>query len=158
MLDGVMAVSGNMHQDIVSDRISPSREDYLEAIFWLAREQGTARSRDIAARLSVTRPSVTTALRQLGSDGFVDYTPYSAVTLTGKGLRIAQSVVRRHAVLEDFLRRILGIEAAKADSLACVIEHSIDEETIEHFEAFMTFADSRKPDLSAWMSRWQSQP
>ena len=45
--------------------LSASLEDYLEAIFNLARKTDVARSRDIAEKLDVSKSSVTGALRLL---------------------------------------------------------------------------------------------
>jgi DtxR family Mn-dependent transcriptional regulator len=50
-----------------NDKLSNSLEDYLETIYPVVREQGSARSRDIASRLQVTPASVTEALRDLGA-------------------------------------------------------------------------------------------
>lgn len=144
-----------MNRESTPTGVSPSQEDYLEAIFWLTRENRVARSRDISQRLRVTKPSVTTALRQLGIDGLIHYSPYSFVTLTDAGAKIARSVVRRHAVLQDFLHRVIGLDATESDALACIIEHSISNKTLEHFEAFMAFADSDRPDLAKWMNQWK---
>lgn len=146
-----------MNREPTPTGVSPSQEDYLEAIFWLTRENRVARSRDISQRLRVTKPSVTTALRQLGTDGLIHYTPYSFVTLTDAGAKIARSVVRRHAVLQDFLHRVIGLEATEADALACILEHSISNKTLDHFEAFMSFADSDGPDLAKWMNQWKEK-
>lgn len=146
-----------MNREPTPTGVSPSQEDYLEAIFWLTRENRVARSRDISHRLQVTKPSVTSALRQLGTDGLIHYSPYSFVTLTDAGAKIARSVVRRHAVLQDFLHRVMGLDEAESDALACIIEHSISNKTLDHFEAFMSFADSDSPDLAEWMEQWKAK-
>ncbi|HON46229.1 MAG TPA: DtxR family transcriptional regulator, partial [Kiritimatiellia bacterium] len=43
----------------MTEALSVSIEDYLEAIFHLVRENTVARSKDIAERLKVNRSSVT---------------------------------------------------------------------------------------------------
>lgn len=137
--------------------LSASQEDYLEAIHCLERTYGAARSRDIAARLSVTRASVTGALRQLQQDGLVHYGPYSRVSLTGTGAAIAENVIRRHAVLRDFLFRVLGLSAGSADRFACAIEHAIDDEVRRRLESFMELTDEETPDLRAWLRRMEEE-
>jgi len=57
------------------DKLSPSMEDYLEAIVGLVRTGKVARVRDIAQRLGVGMSSVSTALRGLGARGLVNYDP-----------------------------------------------------------------------------------
>lgn len=136
--------------------ISASLEDYLETIYWLMREHRVARSKDIAERLGVTKSSVTGALRQLTSSGYVNYAPYSFVTLTEEGERLAQTIAKRHRVLGEFLHRVLGIEAGMADANACRIEHAIDGEVLDRLTAFIHFLDSDDPDLRRWMQSVQS--
>lgn len=139
--------------------ISASLEDYLEVIFWLVREQKVARSKDIADRLKVSKPSVTGALRQLSAAGYINYDPYSYVTLTPEGERRALHIVERHAVLSDFLRRVLGVASDKADANACRMEHAIDDEVLNRLAEFIRFVDSEKPDVRAWMkSRAKESP
>jgi DtxR family Mn-dependent transcriptional regulator len=132
--------------------ISASLEDYLEAIFWLVREQKVARSKDIAERLNVSKPSVTGALRQLTAGGYINYDPYRYVTLTEAGERAARAVVERHRLLADFLERVLRVDAESADANACRMEHVVGEDVLERLSAFMRFADSDAPDLRAWMN------
>jgi len=131
--------------------ISASLEDYLEAIYWLVREQRVARSKDIADRLNVSKPSVTGALRQLTAAGYINYDPYSFVTLTAEGERAARRVVERHEALADFLHRVLGVDPATADENACRMEHAIDNAVLVKLTEFIRFVDSEKPDLRAWM-------
>lgn len=131
--------------------VSASLEDYLEAIYWLQTDHAVARAKEIALRLEVTKSSVTTALRQLNADGLVNYDPYNYITLTPSGRGIAERVIRRHTALYHFLHRVLGVDAAQADASACMLEHAVADEVLERLEAFMAFADERKPDFSAWL-------
>lgn len=140
-----------MVKDKTPTGISASQEDYLEAIYWLAREHKVARSRDIAIRLQVAKSSVTTALKQLNSDGHINYDPYSFVTLTDSGNVIARNVIRRHRVLKSFLYTILGLDVEQADHFACAIEHTIDNDILLKLEAFMEFANTEKPNLREWI-------
>ena len=140
-----------MVKDASPTGVSASLEDYLEAIYWLSQEHHVARSRDIAERLDVSKSSVTGALKQLTADGFINYDPYSYVTLTEEGSRVAQSVIRRHNVLNDFLHRVLGLNEADADHFACLIEHTIDDHVRERFEELMEFVDSGNNDLGQWL-------
>lgn len=131
--------------------ISASLEDYLEAIYHLAREQRVARSRDIANRLGVTKSSVTSALRQLAASNLINYDPYSFVTLTEAGEELAEDIAHRHEVLADFLERVLGVAPEAADVNACRMEHAIDGEALKRLRQFVKFLDSDKPDIRAWM-------
>lgn len=146
-----------MVKDASPTGLSASLEDYIEAIYWLAQEHHVARSRDIAERLDVSKSSVTGALKQLTADGFINYDPYSYVTLTEEGSRVAQSVIRRHSVLNNFLFRVLGLSENDADHFACLIEHTIDDTVRERFEDFMEFIDSGNNDLQEWLDHAAKQ-
>ena len=83
--------------------LSESLEDYLEIILNLEQAQKVARAKDIAAKMGVQRGSVTSALKSLKEKKLINYEPYSFVTLTPQGKKLAKEITRRHAVLKDFL-------------------------------------------------------
>ena len=93
-----------------SDNLSASLEDYLEAIFNLARESNIARSKDIVELLGVSRSSVTGALRVLKKKCLANYKPYDFVTLTESGQRAAAEIARKHNILKSFFINVLGVE------------------------------------------------
>ena len=105
--------------------LSSNMEDYLEAIFHISSEKQAARAKDIADRLKVNKSSVTGALRSLSEKGYVNYAPYDIITLTDKGKKLAEDVVRRHETLKDFFVKILLLEEDEAEEASCKIEHAI---------------------------------
>ena len=106
-------------------RLSASQEDYLEAVYHIAREKKVARAKDIAKRLSVRASSVTNALRMLSSLGLINYAPYDLITLTETGLSLAEEIVSRHEALANFMVTVLGVDPVEADTAACKMEHSV---------------------------------
>lgn len=111
-------------------KIHKSAEDYLEMILMLHEQKGYARSIDIATALSVSKPSVSFAMKQLRENGYITMDADSAIHLTESGQKIAQSVYARHKLLTKFLVSIgVGEEQARED--ACKIEHDISPETFE---------------------------
>ena len=52
-------------------RIQKSAEDYLEMILRLHETKGYARAIDISCGLSVTKPSVSVAMRNLRENGYI---------------------------------------------------------------------------------------
>ena len=117
--------------------MSQSVEDYVEAIAMLVREGRPARIRDIAARLGVSRPSVTGAVASLGEKGLALHERYGGVELTEKGSSLAAKLVHRHLTLSRFLREGLGLPPEVADRDACRLEHAMSRETYERLEAFI---------------------
>jgi DtxR family Mn-dependent transcriptional regulator len=118
-------------------KLSPSKEDYLKTIYSLETSQGTVRVKDIAGRMKISMPSVTSALKNLEQQGLVWHPRYDRVGLTSDGTRCARSVYKRHRVLKEFLCQVLGIDTKIADKDACGMEHSISPETLERMVAFM---------------------
>src|SRR5690606_4037460 len=121
--------------------LSPSLEDYLEAILSLERRNRVARVKDIADTLKVQAPSVSSALRALRDKELINYEPNSFISLTEKGMEAAESVQLRHTILTEFLERILLLPADAAGDQACRIEHSIDAETGRRLRNCMRFIE-----------------
>ncbi len=119
--------------------LSESMENYLEVILALEKENKVARAKDIAERLNVQRGSVTGALKSLGEKGLINYEPYSFITLTSSGKRIARDITHRHHVLKDFLLTVLQIDPQAAEDNACRMEHAIDKKTIERLILFIEY-------------------
>ena len=108
--------------------IHGSAEDYLEAILMLCEENGSARSVDIAARLNVTKPSVSFAMKRLRENGYILMGDDNRITLTERGEAIAKPILERHNLLSSFLIR-LGVSEEVAQADACKIEHDLSDET-----------------------------
>lgn len=119
--------------------LSASLEDYLEAIFNLARESNIARSKDIAELLGVSRASVTGALRVLKKKGLANYKPYDYVTLTEPGQTAAAEIARKHKILKSFFINVLGVEADLAQQAACRAEHALGPGIITKLMSFIEF-------------------
>jgi DtxR family Mn-dependent transcriptional regulator len=120
-------------------KLSESLEDYLEVILDLELAQKVARAKDIAHKMGVQRGSVTSALKNLEEKGLINYAPYSFITLTQQGKKIAKEIARRHAVLRDLLLNILNIDEETAESTACRMEHAIDKKSLERLVRFSGF-------------------
>ncbi len=112
-------------------------EDYLEAILMIQQERGYCRSVDVAARLGFTKPSVSIAMKNLATSGYVSKAGEGGLQLTEKGLKIAQATLDRHRFLCAFFED-LGVAPDVAERDACGMEHSISEESFEKFRAWYT--------------------
>lgn len=126
--------------------LSASLEDYLEVIYNLLESSPSARSKDIAKKLNVAKPSVTGALKILAEKGLVNYKPYGVVTLTEIGKKNAAAIVKKHDVVSDFLTQVLGIEKNSAQQAACLIEHNLGTEITTRLKKFNEFTKFTKID------------
>lgn len=104
-------------------------EEYLETIFDLETRDGSAKTTAIAKCLKVAPGSVTEVLRNLSDKGLVAYEPYKGATLTEEGRKIADTIKRKHRLLEVFLTNVLHLNREKVHDEACRMEHTISEET-----------------------------
>lgn len=119
--------------------LSASLEDYMEAIYHIIEEKLVARSKEIAARLDVSRASVTEALRALSKRGLINYAPYEAITMTEKGRKVAEDVIFRHETLKRFFVEVLALNEGIAEEGACKIEHAAPPEIITRMISFIDF-------------------
>jgi DtxR family Mn-dependent transcriptional regulator len=126
----------------MSQALSASLEDYLEAIFNLSKANDEVHVKAIAEEVGVKMPSVTGALHKLNERKLVDYRPYETVQLTAEGHRIAEEVGRRHSVLTVFFSDVLGLAPAVAEENACRMEHAVDDEALERLTWYVEFTAS----------------
>ncbi|OGP63729.1 MAG: hypothetical protein A2V65_07025 [Deltaproteobacteria bacterium RBG_13_49_15] len=136
--------------------LSESLEDYLEVIWDLEKANKVARAKDIAEKMRVQSATVTGALRNLVEKGFINYEPYSFVTLTHKGAKIAREIARKHDVLKDFLLRVLQIDAEKADETACRMEHTMDKISVNKLLKFIQFIDNCPRTGEDWVQSFMN--
>lgn len=120
-------------------KLTPAMEDYLEAIVELKREKDYIRVKDIASKLKVKMPTVTSMLKNLDKKGLVLYEKYEYVRLTDSGREVGEDISEKHNILTDFLVNILNISPDTADTEACSMEHVLSSSTFGRITAFMKF-------------------
>ena len=144
------------YQEETPPGLSASLEDYLEVIHHLQEKNKVARAKDIADSLGVTRGSVTGSLKALAAKGLIEYEPYSFITLTKEGADLAREVIHRHSTLEEFFSKVLHLDQARADGIACQVEHAVDAQTIERLVSFMQFLEECPRVQGQWLERFSS--
>jgi DtxR family Mn-dependent transcriptional regulator len=130
-----------------------TKEEYIETIHMLQKEEGKAQTGRIASRLGVKPPSVTQMLAKLQAEDLVAYEPYLGAKLTAKGGRLATDLMARHKVIADFLE-ILGVEREAAEKDACVIEHHMSKVSAIKLKQFVEFIQSAPRDPQ-WIERFR---
>ena len=83
--------------------LTPTMEDYLEAIFNLAKEKRPVRVRYVAQKLGVKMPAVTNMLKILVKRGLIKYEKHEYLELTRKGSKVGTDIDQRHEILRSFL-------------------------------------------------------
>ena len=135
--------------------LTSTMEDYLEAIFDLDQDKKVVRVRDIARKLDVKMPTVSSMLKTLNSRGLVTYEKYEYVELTDTGADVGREMRRRHEVLFKFLTDILKIDHKIADGEACKMEHTLSVATLESLTDFMEFIQTCPRAGESWLNYFE---
>ncbi|MCQ2588690.1 MAG: metal-dependent transcriptional regulator [Treponema sp.] len=109
--------------------IRESAEMYMETILVLSKK-GSVRSIDIAKAMNFSRPSVSVTIHNLEKEKYLVISEEGLISLTEKGLKIAETIYERHTVISKLLESI-GVPAEIAAADACKIEHDISPETFD---------------------------
>lgn len=144
-----------MAEASVKKQITSSQEDYLEAIWALTWQEGVARVSDIADWLGVSMSSVTGALKGLAERKLVEYTPHRQVTLSDRGMEVAEKISSRHQMLRHFLTDVFDVGEELADRNACRIEHAVDEIVSKKMSLFVEFL-SKTARGEQWIEEFSS--
>ena len=100
---------------------------YLEAIYYMWFEKEPLRSSRLADWLGVSRPTVAVGLRRMTRDGLARMNGKKEIELTPRGMRTAESIVRRHRIMERWLTDGLGLDWVTADAEAARLEHAVSD-------------------------------
>jgi DtxR family Mn-dependent transcriptional regulator len=137
------------------EALTPSLEDYLEAIWTISLREKVARVKDIAKCLLVTTPSVVSALNVLLEKNLIKHESYGYIELTDQGALKAKEVDEHHKLLFTLLNEIFGIHAGIASKDACKIEHHLSKETIKRIEQFIQFLEEHQEEKTFFTSRFK---
>ncbi len=121
----------------MTQKMTASKEDYLEAILDYENGEGKTRSIDIARALNVSRPSVNKSLSVLKESGLVEHERYGEISLTKEGRALAKYVRELHDTLKLFLTDVLKIPAEIAETDACRMEHAISKTTADSLKKYL---------------------
>ncbi len=121
-------VRGYQILDAESKALTASMEDYLEMIYRTCGEEGYARVNRLAERLNVRPSSTTKVIKKLKELGLVNYQKYGVIKLTEKGKALGSFLLKRHEVIEEFLK-ILGVEETRLKDTE-MIEHDVSLSTL----------------------------
>jgi len=128
-----------------SFKIHESAENYLETILMLSSRGERVRSIDIVNELEYSKPSVSIAMKNLRTKGYIEMDVDGYITLTGAGQKIASTMYERHVAISDWLV-FLGVDKKTAVQDACKMEHAMSEKS---FLAIKKHIENLKIEKSA---------
>jgi DtxR family Mn-dependent transcriptional regulator len=116
-------------------KLTPSEEEYLEAVFKVSEKSGGyAKTSELARQLRIKAPSVVQMLEKLRGKGLMRYGRRVGADLTPKGRELAARIVRRHKLAERLLVDVFGRGLHKVHDDACKLEHAIDDELADKID------------------------
>ncbi|NHJ12496.1 MAG: metal-dependent transcriptional regulator [Candidatus Thorarchaeota archaeon] len=133
--------------------LTKAMEQYLETIYGLQEERGSASVTDIADVRGVKAPSVTYVLQKLKKLGLVNYKKYRSVSLTPEGMAIAERLEKTHQTLKWFFC-LIGIDEEVAEADACEFEHTAHPETVEKLTEFVDWVKAAPKDPK-WLEHFR---
>lgn len=129
------------------EKLSFSLEDYIEEIYNQVLKNGQAKVTAIANALGVRKASVTGALNVLSEKKLINYAPYSPITLTAQGEKIAKEVLKKHENLAEFFVEVLNIPRDEAIEIACKMEHIVSDKLFDNMVKLTEYVKSSQMDL-----------
>lgn len=117
-----------------------TEENYLKAIYKLTEMQGeSVTTNAIAEKMSTKAASVTDMLKKLSDKKLINYQKYQGVTLTGKGEKVALTIIRKHRLWEMFLVEKLDFKWDEVHDVAEQLEHISSDKLIAQIDKFLNY-------------------
>lgn len=135
---------------IILTPLTPSQENYLEWVYRFS-ENGEVRVSDIAAKLGVSLPSASRAIKTLSKLGLIKHKSYGKILMTREGKAAGQAIVRRDKGLTRLLVDVLGMNPQEADMEVHRLEHMVSIKVLHRLEILTECALSD----SEWLENLQ---
>ena len=117
--------------------LTPTTEDYLQAIDSLRSEGEDVIAARIAERLHVTPASVSQTIDRMVRQDLVAVGADHQIAFTEAGRVAAESIIRRHRLTERFLVDVLGLDWMQAHEEAHRLEHAVSEVVEQRMSAVL---------------------
>jgi DtxR family Mn-dependent transcriptional regulator len=114
--------------------LTPVERNYLEVIAYLSTRPEAVIAARLARWLRVRPPTVTATLQRLSAKGYILRTSSGAITFTPAGAELADTIVRRHRLLERFLHDVLGIPWHQLHQEAVRLEPALSPSFLAYIE------------------------
>lgn len=102
---------------------SPTKENYLKAIYHLSDEEGLVSISDLSREMDVSYPTTNSMVKNLKEIGWVKYRKYKPLQLTDKGRKAAALIIRKHRIAEMYLVERMGFGWEEVHDIAEEMEH-----------------------------------
>lgn len=118
---------------------STVKENYLKALYFLDREDGSISITELSNRLEVSKPTANNMVKSLQEHGWVVYQKYQPLQLTEKGQKAAAKIIRKHRLTEMFLYKIMGFGWEEVHEIAEQMEHIDSEKLFSRMDEMLDY-------------------
>ena len=116
-----------------------TEENYLKAMFQLAKAHGEVNMSTLSSYLEVSKPTANSMVKNLKEQGLIAYEKYKPLLLTPAGEKAAALVLRKHRLTEMFLVEKMGFGWDEVHEIAEQIEHISAPEFFDRMDELMDF-------------------
>ncbi len=134
--------------------LTSSMEDYMEMIYRICMKEGYIRVNQLSIKLNVRPSSTTKGVKRLRELGLVDYPKYGIIQLTEQGKEIGEFLLKRHRIIEEFLKN-LGIEKTLLKDTE-MIEHDVSLNTLKNIHLLNEFF-YRNPEVFQMYKKFKEE-
>ncbi len=110
---------------MTGDSATVGEEEYLQILFWLQEAGLPMTGANVARAMQLSAPTVHEMVGRLERDGYITRGQSRAIAFTADGARQAESIVRRHRLIERFLTDVLGVPWDEVHEEAERLEHAM---------------------------------
>jgi len=119
--------------------LSITQQDYIKVIWNLDQSKEKAKMKVVADTLFVKPPTVLAIFKQLSKLGLISYDKHQGAQLTVTGRDEAEQLIRKHRLIETFLRSVLKIEEPLLHDEAEKLEHVMSDQLIMKIDEYLNY-------------------
>jgi DtxR family Mn-dependent transcriptional regulator len=102
-----------------------AEEEYLQSLFWLHEAGLPMTGANLSRAMQLSAPTVHEMIGRLERDGYITRASDRSISFTDSGAEHAESIVRRHRLIERFLTDVLGVPWDEVHEEAERLEHAM---------------------------------
>jgi DtxR family transcriptional regulator, Mn-dependent transcriptional regulator len=110
---------------MATESATVGEEEYLQILFWLQEAGLPMSGANVARAMQLSAPTVHEMIGRLERDGYVTRGQNRAIAFTPDGAEQAETIVRRHRLIERFLTDVLQIPWDEVHEEAERLEHAM---------------------------------
>ena len=110
---------------MTSEGATAAEEEYLQILFWLQEAGLPMTGANVARAMQLSAPTVHEMVGRLERDGYIERGQDRVISFTSDGSAHAESIVRRHRLIERFLTDVLGVPWDEVHEEAERLEHAM---------------------------------